>query len=246
MTERRELLVHSDKDALAQETAERFVSVVSEELQQRERVDVALTGGTVGIAVLDAVRELATDLDWSRIHVWWGDERFVPAADAERNALQAREVLLDFVPIPPANVHELPASDEIADVDEAATVASDELATLPDGFQLVFLGMGPDAHVASLFPSHPGTTEQGVRVIPVRNSPKPPPERLSLTFDALGLAKRIWIVVAGEEKASAVSLVLCGAERTEVPAAGAHGTEETLYLVDRSAASRLPDDIVVT
>ena len=236
----RELVVHADRAALVTETADRFVAAVDSVLREQDECHVALTGGSVGIELLCALR--GRSLDWSRIHCWWGDERFVAAADGDRNALQAREALLDHVDVPAANVHELPASDAGLDLDAAAAAATEELGDRV--LDLVLLGMGPDAHVASLFPGFDGTDVQGAGVIAVRDSPKPPPQRLSLTFDALNRAARVWLVVAGDDKASALALAMSTADRHEVPAAGVHGTRETRYLVDRAAASLLPDGML--
>ncbi len=236
----RELVIHADRAALVAETADRLVTTISVVLGEQDECHVALTGGSVGTELLAALRGRA--LDWSRIHCWWGDERFVAAADGDRNALQAREALLDHVDVPVANVHELPASDAGLDLDAAAAAATAELGDRV--LDLVLLGMGPDAHVASLFPGHDGTDVEGAAVIAVRDSPKPPPERLSLTFDALNRAPRVWLVVAGDDKASALALAMSTADRHEVPAAGVHGTRETRYLVDRAAASLLPDGML--
>ncbi|GAA2173285.1 6-phosphogluconolactonase [Agrococcus versicolor] len=236
----RQLVVHADRASLVGETADRIAATIGAVLAEQDECHVALTGGSVGIELLAALRGRA--LDWSRIHCWWGDERFVAAADGERNALQAREALLDHVDVPAANVHEMPASDAGHDLDAAAAAASGELGDR--ALDLVLLGMGPDAHVASLFPGHDGTDVDEPGVIAVRDSPKPPPDRLSLTFGSLNRARRVWIVVAGDDKASALALAMSAADRHEVPAAGVHGTQETRYLVDRAAASLLPDGML--
>lgn len=235
-----ELVVHPDRAALVAETAVHFAGTVAEVLAERERAHVALTGGTVGIELLRALREQS--IDWPRVHCWWGDERFVPAGDPDRNALQAREALLDHVPVLPEHVHELPASDAGLGLDDAASAATREL----DGvtLDLTLLGMGPDAHVASLFPGRPGAGVESEGVIAVRESPKPPPERLSLTRSSLNRSRRLWLVVAGADKASALALALSRADHREVPAAGVRGVDETLYLVDRDAAAHLPDGMV--
>ena len=113
---------------------------------------------------------------------------------------------------------------------------------VPDApsFDLLLLGMGPDGHIASLFPEHPGTHEDKPSVIAVHNSPKPPPNRLSMTFRVIESAREIWVVAAGAEKAEAVQRALTGADRVQVPAAGALGRERTLWLVDQAAAAQLP------
>lgn len=234
-----ELVVHADRATLASETATRLADAVAEVLADRPVCHLALTGGTVGVAVLAACHTV--DIDWTRVHCWWGDERFVPAVDGDRNAVQARDALLDHIAIPAENIHELPASDASLDLDAAAVAATDELGDVD--FDITFLGVGPDAHVASLFPGHAGAraTERGV--IAVRQSPKPPPERLSMTRATLNRSRRVWFVLVGDDKASALALALSGADPVEVPAAGVRGVNETLYLVDRAAASLLPDSL---
>jgi 6-phosphogluconolactonase len=105
---------------------------------------------------------------------------------------------------------------------------------------VLLLGIGPDAHVASLFPGLPALYEQDRTVVAVRGAPKPPPVRLSLTMPAINAASDVWILASGAEKASAVQLALSGAGQVQVPAAGARGTQQTLFLLDRAAASELP------
>ena len=104
------------------------------------------------------------------------------------------------------------------------------------------LGLGPDGHVASLFPEHPSSQASG-RVIAVRNSPKPPPDRLSLTLEVLNTSAEVWFLVSGEDKAEATALALQGAGPVQVPGANAHGTDRTLWLLDQAAASKLPPDL---
>ena len=107
-------------------------------------------------------------------------------------------------------------------------------------FDVTLLGIGPDGHCCSLFPHHPGTEVLDTAVIGVRESPKPPPIRISLTFSALAGAESIWFVASGAGKAEAVGRALGGADRTEVPSAGPRGRTETLWLVDTDAAAQVP------
>ncbi|MBB5843146.1 6-phosphogluconolactonase [Conyzicola lurida] len=215
---------------------------------------VVLTGGTMGSAVLSEINNSpARDtLDWSRVHFWWGDERWLPRGDAERNETQAREALLDHLGLDGSTIHAFPASDEGIDLDAAAEVYALELAahahegaTLPR-FDITFLGVGPDGHVASLFPEQPGIRETEATVIAVRNAPKPPPERLSLTLPVINSSTRIWMVLAGADKASALGLSLAGASINEVPAAGVEGRRSTLYYVDREATAEVPENLTAT
>ena len=206
---------------------------------------VALTGGTIAdrmhreVARLDAG---SPDVDWSRVDVWWGDERYVAADDPERNAGQARAAFLDHVGIDPARVHEMPASDAgLPDVEAAAAAYGQEVRTHGSGaFDVVMLGVGPDGHVASLFPGFPQLDVDDRIAVAVTGSPKPPPERVSLTYGALNRAREVWFLASGDSKADAVARALGGADPHDVPAAGVHGQERTRWLLDRPAASRLP------
>jgi 6-phosphogluconolactonase len=106
-------------------------------------------------------------------------------------------------------------------------------------FDVLLLGVGPDAHVASLFPEEPALYEER-SVVAVRGAPKPPPTRISLTLPTIRAAAEVWLVVSGEDKAGAVRLALSGAGEVQVPAAGARGRQRTMWLLDRAAASQLP------
>ena len=130
---------------------------------------------------------------------------------------------------------------------EHAADTSDDRAENPGNlprFDVVLLGVGPDAHVASLFPEQGGIREKERTVVGVRNSPKPPPERISLTLPAINTAAEVWMVVAGEDKAGAVGLALAGANPVQVPAAGPAGRSRTLWLIDENAAARVPQQLV--
>ncbi|SDR66444.1 6-phosphogluconolactonase [Agrococcus carbonis] len=237
------VIVHPDRASLVGQTADRLAALLAELTEAQGRATIALTGGSVGIELLAALADRA--VDWERVHVTWSDERFVPADSPDRNARQAREALLDRVPIPAGNVHELPAAAGPgvgdAGLDDAAAAASAMLAELGQ-IDLTLLGMGPDAHIASLFPGHPGVHEPGVGVIAVRDSPKPPPERISFTVGAITASDRVWLVVAGGDKAEAVSLVRGGAAPEAAPAVTAAGRRETLMLLDAEAAALLEED----
>ena len=107
-------------------------------------------------------------------------------------------------------------------------------------FEILMLGVGPDGHVASLFPGHPALDVTDEIAVAVHDSPKPPPDRVSLTFEAMDRAKAVWFLVSGESKAEAVAAAHAPGDRREIPARGVSGTDETLWLLDREAASRLP------
>ena len=124
------------------------------------------------------------------------------------------------------------------DLDAAAESYAAELGQTV--FDICLLGMGPDGHVASLFPGHPDAGKSG-SVIAVRDSPKPPPERISLTLDVINASREVWFCVSGEDKAEALAQALSDAPADDpLPAAKASGTEQTVWLIDRAAASQLP------
>ncbi|MEU1591001.1 6-phosphogluconolactonase [Micromonospora sp. NPDC005710] len=242
--------VHADADLLAQAVAARLLVKLLDAQADRGEASVVLTGGRVAAAVYRAVATLpARDaVDWSRVDVWWGDERFLPAGDPDRNETQARAALLDVVPLDPARVHAMPASDGPAgnDPEAAAAAYAQELAraarpghaTLPH-FDVLMLGVGEDGHVASVFPEHPVSYETRP-VSAVRGSPKPPPTRTTLTLTAINTAEEIWLVAAGADKARAVGMALAGAGPVQLPAAGVRGVDRTRWLLDRAAAVDVP------
>ncbi len=236
--------VHDDTDALVAAAAARFVAVVVAAQADRGSASVVLTGGGSGIGLLELVRKTPGDIDWSRLDVFWGDERFVPAGDAERNDLQAREALLDHVPVDPSRVHPVATSDgEYPDpVEAAAEYAAAVHAHLAEygAFDLHLLGMGGEGHVNSLFPHTDAVREQYELVVAVPDSPKPPPVRVTLTLPAVRRSRHVVLVVGGAAKAEAVAAAVAGADPEEIPAAGAVGSESTTWLLDRDAAAALP------
>jgi 6-phosphogluconolactonase len=177
--------------------------------------------------------------------VWFGDERFVPEDSPDRNVGQTAAALLDRRPFDPARVHVMPPSDGKYgdDVDAAAAAYADELreaATEGDvpRFDVLMLGIGPDGHCASLFPGRSEIDDERP-VVAVRDSPKPPPTRISLTRGALCNASEVWWVASGSEKAEAVSRAVHGADPRDVPAAAPTGFDKTIWFLDDAAASRL-------
>lgn len=252
MTNERRVLVHPDKATLAGSVAARFITKIIDVIDERHGANVVLTGGTMGIAVLQAINDSAArdSVDWSRVHFWWGDERWVPRGDAERNDRQAMDALLGHLQLSPEQVHPFPAPDDYATLEEASDAYAAELERFaPAGrkvprFDVTFLGVGPDGHIASLFPERGGIRETERTVIAVRNSPKPPPERLSLTLPVINSSDRVWLVLAGADKASALGLAMAGASTNEVPAAGAEGRKRTVFFVDQEAAAEVPENLL--
>ncbi|MGY0023170.1 6-phosphogluconolactonase [Streptomyces sp. cg35] len=248
-----QLVVHRDKELMAQAAAARLITKIVDAQAARGYASVVLTGGRNGNGLLAALAAApARDaVDWSRLDLWWGDERFLPDGDPERNYTQAKEALLDSVPLNPARVHPMPASDGPYEPDAAAEVYAAELATAagPEDhgpvptFDVLMLGVGPDTHVASLFPELPAVRETERTVVGVRGAPKPPPTRITLTLPAIRAAREVWLLAAGEDKAKAAAIALSGAGEVQAPAAGAYGRSRTLWLLDTAAASQLPPEL---
>ncbi|MGP4042923.1 6-phosphogluconolactonase [Streptomyces sp. 2A115] len=247
-----QLVVHHDKELMAQAAAARLITKIVDAQASRGHASIVLTGGRNGNGLLAALAAApARDaIDWGRLDLWWGDERFVPEGDPERNITQAREALLDSVPLDPKRVHPMPASDGPygKDADAAAEAYAAELAEAagPENhgpvpsFDVLMLGVGPDTHVASLFPELPAVRETERTVVGVHGAPKPPPTRVTLTLPAIRAAREVWLLAAGEDKAQAAAIALSGAGEIQAPAAGAYGRSRTLWLLDDAAASQLP------
>ncbi|MGR7026679.1 6-phosphogluconolactonase [Geodermatophilus sp. URMC 62] len=246
-----DVVVEPDAEVLARAAAAALVARLAAAQAVHGTASVVLTGGGVGTAVLRQVAQLAEEpapgqqVDWTAVDVWWGDERFVPADDDERNEKGAREALLNRVGVPAERVHAMPASDAGFDGPEAAAewYAGQLAAAAGEGplprFDVLLLGMGPEGHVASIFPHSPAATDERP-VVAVRDCPKPPPTRVSLGFTAIASAEEVWLLVSGEGKADAVASALGGAAPVDLPAAGARGRRATRWLLDAAAAGRLP------
>ncbi len=229
-------LVHASPEELAEDVAGQLVERLLAVQASGQVPRIVLTGGGIATAVHRAVAAHPSvgSVDWDRVEVWWGDERFVDAGSPDRNALEARRDWLDRVGA--TRVHEIPAADQVTTAEEAAAAYS--LALGDRGpFDLLMLGLGPDGHVASLFPGHPVLNAEGVAVA-VHDSPKPPPDRVTLTFEALNRSREVWFLVSGSAKADAVAAALAPEGSVEVtPARGIHGLGEVWWFLDEAAAS---------
>jgi 6-phosphogluconolactonase len=235
------VVVVPDADILAATVASRLVAKIVDAQAERGTASVVLTGGRIAGKVLHTLKDLpaAAAIDWSKVDLWWGDERFLPAGDPDRNETQARVALLDALPLDPARLHPMPA----ADGEDAETAAARYAAELARGgaelppFDVLMLGVGEDGHVASLFPEHPVLNETGTTAA-VHNSPKPPPTRITLTMPAIQTADEVWLIAAGPDKTDAVGAALSG-DKTR-PAAHATGVSKTYWLLDEAAAAKTP------
>ncbi|MFM9035046.1 MAG: 6-phosphogluconolactonase [Mycobacterium sp.] len=242
-----EVDTYPDTEALVQAAGDRLAGAIATAIAERGRATVVLTGGGTGIGLL---KVLGTHpVDWERVQLFWGDDRFVPHDDDDRNEKQAREALLDHVGIPAANIHPMSASDGEFGDDltaaargyEAALADAAETGEPTPVFDVHLLGMGGEGHINSLFPHTPAVRETGRMVVGVSDSPKPPPRRLTLTLPAVRRSRQVWLVVSGAAKADAVAAAIAGAAPDDVPAAGALGLERTIWRLDSAAAGALSD-----
>jgi len=237
-----------DSEALVRAAGSRLVNAIQAAVAARGRALIVLTGGGNGIGLLKYLGTPGQQIDWSKVHLFWGDERYVPEDDDERNEKQAREALLDHIDIPPSQVHPMAASDgEFGNDLAAAALAYEQLLAanaeageqVPN-FDVHLLGMGPEGHINSLFPDTPAVRETTRMVVAVEDSPKPPPQRITLTLPAIQRSREVWLMVSGAGKADAAAAAIGGAPPVSVPAAGAMGLETTLWLLDEGAAAKLP------
>lgn len=262
--------VLADPSEVATTVAQRLLRALEDAQAAGRDPQMALTGGTIADLIHREVARLApsSEVDWSRVVVWWGDERFVASDSPDRNARQAREAFLDGVGIPAAQVHEMPSASDATDVAAGAASYGAELRQHGVGeFDVVMLGIGPDGHVASLFPGFAQLAVVDEIAVGVTGSPKPPPERITLTLPALNRAREVWFVAAGSDKAPAVATAIAqsaevglaahrsgtqGAPRGDsgssevgeevderLPAARVQGRLGTIWFLDRAVAAEI-------
>lgn len=229
-------------ESVVSEVAERLLETVSEALAKQDCFELVLTGGTVGIAVLNKVCLLveAKNIAWERVRFWFGDERFVGKDDLERNDVQANH-FFETLGIDESKIMRFPAADSGKNLEEATAAFAETIEnafTEKPHFDLILNGMGPDGHVASLFPGQIEPDTDAL-VVAVSNSPKPPAQRLSLSLWVLNSTERVWIFAAGEEKAQAVANLFGHEDVMKIPASGLEGRLETLVYIDEAAASKV-------
>jgi 6-phosphogluconolactonase len=251
VTEKRAVVAGSRAE-LAELVADKFVVRVRKCVKRQGVAHVVLTGGSVARDVHRAIagHPDRPSVDWSAVHFWWGDERFLPVGDPERNEQQATNDMLEPLGVPPENIHRMPASRPDLTSEVAAEHYLADLAAFAAGgahfpeFDIAFAGVGPDGHVLSVFPGLPQAHLDRETVVGVTDSPKPPPERITMSIPLLNRAKRVWLVASGADKAAAIGLALAGAHVSEVPAAGVSGTHSTKVFIDAQLAADVPDELV--
>lgn len=252
--EMEEIEVYRDAERLARAAAEHFASLAAEAIAGQGRFAVALAGGSTPRATyrLLAGDEFASRVDWTRVHVFWGDERPVAPEHPDSNYRMAREALLDHVPLPAENVHrmrgELEPAQAAADYEQAlrvffASPATDQEAKTTARFDLILLGMGDDGHTASLFPGTAAITEQ-TRWVIAHLVEKLDTWRITLTPAVINAAANVTFIVSGSIKAERLRQVLTGPYQPEVLPAQIvdPGRGRLRWLVDEAAASSLPNE----
>jgi 6-phosphogluconolactonase len=243
-----ELVVHADVAALVDDAAARVRAAAHAAVAARGRFVVALAGGSTPRALHARLVALGADaLPWPATHVVFGDERCVPPDDPASNYGMARDTLLAHVPVPAAQVHRLEGERPPPEAARRYEAALRALAGADQGIDegvpfidLLLLGMGADAHTASLFPGAPALAEQARWVVPAEAPPGvTPPQRLTLTLPALARARTLLVLAAGAEKRDAVSHARAARpdDPTAPPVARVRGRDLTLWLLDAAAAA---------
>jgi 6-phosphogluconolactonase len=247
-------VVVADADAVAQAAATAAAEQLAAALETRPNAHLVLTGGTVGTLTAAALPAAlrAAGVDVSRLHLWWGDERYVDPDSEERNEVGVRESLLDVLReqdgLPARNVHVMPSPADGMSLEDAAAWYGQQLDQMGGDepfrtrgqafFDVLLLGVGPDGHIASLFPQHPAQERVLASAVAVTGSPKPPSQRISLTWPVLNSARHVALLVAGAEKADAVRAAHEGVDPWAVPASAVRGLESTTWVLDEAAAGR--------
>ena len=239
--------IFPDSETLVEAGSGRLVDAIHAAVAARGRALIVLTGSGNGIALLRYLKP-PRQIDWSKVHLFWGDELYVPEDNDERNDKQARAALLDYIDIPSSQVHPMPASDGEFGTDVAAAAlayeqllaANAESGNPAPNFDVHLLGVGPEGHINSVFPNTPAVRETTRMVVAVEDSPKPPPQRITFTMPAVQRSREVLLLVSGAAKADAVAAAINGTDPVAVPAAGAIGRENTVWLLDEEAAAKLP------
>lgn len=223
-----DLTLYADAAELSEEVVVQILAAIEKGLKLKSQFHLVLTGGTLGVQISEAlVNEFNADVDgFEGLHIWWSDERFVDADSVERNAFPFHGTLINSK----IAVHEVLASDTAEDIEEA--VSDYDLALEDVDIDLNILGLGPDGHVASLFPGI-ANVDDPRRIFAITDSPKPPPARVSFTMSLINSAQEVWIVAAGESKADAVTKIIEG--DLSIPASYVRGHSHTRLIVDTEA-----------
>ena len=217
-------VVLKDAESVAQRARNEILAIAATAISKRGRFSIVLAGGTTPERAYTLLAQ--SESDWAHWHVYLGDERCLPTQARERNSVMASRTLTGIVPIPAGQVHPIPAE---FGAEKAALLYENEIApALP--FDLVLLGMGEDGHTASLFPGHVHDPKR--LVLPIHNAPKPPPNRVSLSYRAIEASRELLILVTGAGKQTAVRR---WREGEALPISGIRSDGRARILIDRAA-----------
>ena len=213
-----QISVYSDKEKMSREAANYVTRVAREAIATRNQFSIALSGGSTPgrLYELLASEPYRSQIDWSMVQIFWSDERCVPPEDAQSNFFLAQGAMLSKLDLRPEQIHRMPAdrSDREQAAEDYATEIRQTLGGDIPAFDVVQLGMGPEAHTASLFPHQPALREQKRLIMPV-SVPKPPPDRLTFTPPLLTAARHLLFLATGADKAQALHAVLEGPDEPE-------------------------------
>lgn len=229
-------------DDVVRTVVDELVAAIASKHAINAECHISLTGGRAGSAITEA---LFTDVNLSKInprllHVWWSDERYVPVGDADRNDSVVPALAVESG----VHCHSVQGPDSSTSVHDSAVSYGQQLHlalttrfcasnTLMD---VCLLSIGPDGHIASLFPEHPALDSVS-GTIAIEDSPKPPPVRVTWTYPTINASEQVWLIATGAEKAERVTEVLAGTDFHEIPASGARGKSQTLLFVDKAAST---------
>ena len=214
-----------------------------DEAEAGSRVNLAISGGAITTSLLPSLLPHVNQIDWSRVRVWLVDERYVPAGDVDRNDDQAWEGF--FRAAAGVEFVRMPTSDESApgagSLDEATAAFANTWRELMGerSFDIALIGMGPDGHICSLFPARVDMDEASP-ILAIRNSPKPPPERITVSMPIMRACGEVWLTTAGSAKADALGRAFAGASPLDIPVAGILAPTTRVYLDKAAAASIAP------
>ncbi len=217
------------------------LSTLIDEAAAGSHIDLAISGGAITTSLLPSLLPLVDEVDWSRVRVWLVDERYVPAGDEDRNDDQAWEGFfraasgVEFVHMPTSDVSS-PGAGSLDQARAAFTATWHELMG-DRSFDIALIGMGPDGHICSLFPGRIDMDEASP-ILAIRNSPKPPPQRITVSMPVMRACGEVWLTTAGSAKADALGQAFAGASPLDIPVAGVLSPSTRVYL-DEAAASCL-------
>jgi 6-phosphogluconolactonase len=233
--------VFPDLDALSRAAMDETMAIIRDAVAQRGRFAIALSGGHTPAKMYElwTTEPYREQTPWDRVHLFWGDERYVAHDDPLSNFRMAHETLISHVPIPPTNIHPMPTVD--ASPQKSAEVYEEELrdffGAAPE-FDLQLQGLGPEGHTASLFPGSPALEEKQRWVLPVKVHATPP-ERITLTLVVLNQGRNTFFLVAGKDKAPIISALRAepDAKPSKYPAGRVRPSGPVHWFLDQAAAS---------